>query len=60
MSQREGYILAGLLAAIILVGAIALFIVQSQATSAAIESAHFAATQRQLERNLDRAMTPDG
>lgn len=60
MSTSERNIIMGLIVAVILVGLTALFVLQYQANSAATEAAYAAATQRQFERNLDRAMTPDG
>lgn len=60
MKRSERNILIGLIVAVILVGLTALFIMQYQANNAVRDTAYAAATQRQFERNLDRAMTPDG
>lgn len=64
MKRSEKNILIGLsiLIIIMVIGIGITFYVTriAPAQLAYVESAQFAATQRQLERNLDRVMTPDG
>lgn len=64
MNKREQSILIGLFVLIIIVVigiGITFYVTRiAPAQLAYVESAQFAATQRQLERNLDRVMTPDG
>lgn len=60
MTSKERNILIGLMVAIILMGILALSIVQYQANNAAIVSVDAAATHRQFQRDLERTLTPDG